>query len=102
MVQCGCEASGCSLPGILCPACQRCFCFEHLKRSPCEICHKLVAHRSFEHQLGRLVSIGLSVVLSGFLLLLLPRDADGVIIQLAILFLVGGSLLFWLGLLART
>jgi hypothetical protein len=47
------------------------------------------------------VSIGLSVLLCGFLFLFLPRDADGVVIQLAIMLLVVGSLLFWLGLLAR-
>jgi len=47
------------------------------------------------------VSIGLSVLLCGLLFLLLPRDADGIIIQLAITLLVGGSLLLWLGLLAR-
>jgi hypothetical protein len=47
------------------------------------------------------VSIGLSVLLCGFLFLLLPRDADGNILELAILLLVVGSLLFWLGVLAH-
>jgi hypothetical protein len=48
------------------------------------------------------VSIGLCVLLCGLLLLLLPRDENGVIIQLAILLLIGGSLIFWIGLLARS
>jgi hypothetical protein len=90
------------MPGTVCPACQRCFCWQHLQKSSCETCRSLVSRRSFEHQLGRLMSIGMCVLLCGLLLLLLPRDENGVIIQLAILLLVGGSLLFWLGLLART
>jgi hypothetical protein len=102
MVQCCCEAIGCSLPGTVCPACQRCFCWQHLQRSSCEVCRKLVSRRSFEYQFGRLMSIGLTVLLCGILLLLLPQDTSGITIQLAIVLLVGGSLLFWLGLLART
>jgi hypothetical protein len=99
--ECMCEATGCSLPGTICPACEQCFCFQHLQRSSCETCNKLVSQRSFEHQVGRLVGIGLSMLLCGLLFLLLPRDADGIIIQLAITLLIGGSLLLWLGLLAR-
>ena len=101
MTECCCEVPGCSLPGTICPACEQCFCWQHLRSSSCETCHRLISQRSFEHRLGRLVSIGLSVLLCGLLFLLLPRDADGIIIQLAITLLVGGSLLLWLGLLAR-
>ena len=101
MAEGGCEMKGCSLPGTRCPACEQCFCWQHLHSSSCETCHNLLAQRSFEHRLGRLVGLGLSVMLCGFLFLFLPRDADGIIIQLAILLLVGGSILFWLGLLAR-
>ncbi len=43
-----------------------------------------------------------SILLCGILFLLLPRDNYGTIIQLAILLLVVGSLLFWIGFLART
>jgi hypothetical protein len=89
------------MPGTICPACEQCFCWVHLSRSSCETCRKLVSQASFEHRLGRLVSIGLSVLLCGFLFLLLPRDADGNILELAILLLVVGSLLFWLGVLAH-
>ncbi len=96
-----CEAAGCSSPGTICPACEQCFCFQHLQRSSCEACRKIVSYRSFEHQLGRLVSIGLSILLCGLLFLLLPRDTDGIIIQLAILLLVVGAILLWIGLLAR-
>ncbi|HEV2661210.1 MAG TPA: hypothetical protein VGU68_11450 [Ktedonobacteraceae bacterium] len=102
MAQDCCEAKGCSLPGTVCPACQRCFCWQHLQRSSCEVCRKLVARRSFEYQFSRLISIGLTVLLCGILLLLLPQDASGIIVQLAIALLIGGSLLFWLGLLARS
>ena len=56
--------------------------------------------RSFEHRLGRLVGIGFSMMLCGFLFLLLPRDENKTIIQVAVLFLVTGSLLVWLGMLA--
>ena len=97
-----CEATGCALPGTMCPACEQCFCFQHLQRSSCETCNQLVSQRSFEHQLGRLVSIGLSMLLCGLLFLLLPRDTDGIVIQLAIALVVGGFLLLWLGLLAGT
>jgi hypothetical protein len=47
------------------------------------------------------LSIGLSILLCGILFLLLPRDPGGTIIQMAIALLVVGSVLFWLGLLAR-
>jgi hypothetical protein len=47
------------------------------------------------------VGTGLSVLLCGFLFLILPHDAGGITLQLAILLLVGGSLLLWLGLIAR-
>ena len=96
-----CEAPDCSLPGTICPACEQCFCWQHRQRSPCETCHKLLSQGSFEQRLGRLLSIGLCILLCGILFLFLPRDTDGTIIQLAILLLVIGSLLMWLGLLAR-
>jgi hypothetical protein len=102
MAECCCEVTGCSLPGTICPACEQCLCWQHLHSSSCETCHRLLSQRSFEHRLGRLVSIGLSVLLCGLLFFLLPRDTDGIIIQLAILLLVSGALLLWLGLLART
>lgn len=95
-----CEAEGCSSPGTICPACQHCFCFVHLQRSSCEICNTIVSHRSFEYQLGRLKSIGLSILLCGLLFLLLPRDTAGIVIELAIALFVCGSLLLWLGFLA--
>jgi len=47
------------------------------------------------------VGTGLNVLLCGFLFLILPRDAGGLTIQFAILLLIGGSLLLWLGLIAR-
>src|SRR5947209_14436081 len=100
MTECCCEMPGCSMPGTICPACQQCFCWQHLQSSSCEVCRKVVSHQSFEHRFGRLVSIGLTVPLCGFLFLFLPRDADGIILQLAIVLLVGGSILFWLGLIA--
>jgi len=100
MADVGCEVTGCSLPGTRCPACEQCFCWQHLHSSSCETCHNLLAQRSFEHRLGRLVGIGLSMMLCGFLLLLLPRDENKTIIQVAVLFLVTGSLLVWLGMLA--
>src|SRR5260370_30768462 len=100
MAECCCEATGCSLPGTICPACEQCLCFQHLQRSSCETCNKLVSQRSFEHQVGRLVSIGLSILLCGLLFLLLPRDPGGLIIQLAITLLVGCSLLLLLLFLA--
>lgn len=97
-----CEDPGCALPGTICPACQRCLCHPHLQRSSCEICRKIVSNRSFEHQLGRLVSIGIGVLLCGILLLFMPRDSDRIIIQLAVTLLVIGTLLLWVGLLAHT
>jgi hypothetical protein len=100
--QCLCEAPGCTLPGTRCPACEQCFCFQHLLRSSCETCNTLLSRRSFEHQLGRLVSFGVSLLLCGILFLLLPRDENGIIIQLAIAFFIVGILFFWIGLLART
>lgn len=100
--KCMCEAPGCSQPGTICPACLQCFCFQHLQRSSCEDCNRIVAHRSFEHQLGRLVSIGFSVLLCGLLFLLLPRDSDGIVIDLAFMFIMAGVVLIWFGLLART
>lgn len=100
MVEC-CEEAGCSMPGTLCPACQRCLCWQHLQSSPCETCRSLVSKGSFEHKVGRLVGIGFCVLLCGFLILLLPHDTDGIIIQLAALFLIAGALLVWIGLLAQ-
>jgi hypothetical protein len=101
MAECCCEAPGCSLPGTICPACEQCFCWQHLQSSSCENCHGLLSRRSLDHRLGRLVGTGLSVLLCGFLFLNLPRDAGGITIQFAILLLVGGSLLLWIGLIAR-
>ena len=100
MAEGGCDMTGCSVPGIRCPACEECFCWQHLQSSSCEVCHNLLAQRSYEHRVGRLVGIGLSVLLCGLLFLLLPRDENKTIIQLAVLLLVIGSLLLWLGMLA--
>src|SRR5437588_13000934 len=100
MAECHCEAPGCSMPGTICPVCDQCFCWQHLGSSSCENCHRILFHGSFEHQVGRLMSIGLCVLLCGLLFLLLPRDADNIGIQLAILLLVVGCLLLWLGWLA--
>ena len=100
MAERSCEAQGCAMPGTVCPACDQCFCWQHLKSSSCEVCRSLVFQKSFEHQLGRLVSIGGSILLLGLFLLFLPRDAGGFILQLAILLIIGGFLLLWLGLLA--
>ena len=97
-----CEVAGCSRPGTVCPDCGHCFCWQHQRSSSCEFCRKLLYEPSFEDRLARLVGIGFSALLCGFLVLLLPRDADGIVIQLAISLLVGGILLIWLGLLART
>lgn len=97
-----CEMTGCSMPGTICPACDQCFCWQHLQSSSCEICHRLLSQRSFEARCGRLVGVGISVLLFGLLFLFMPRDTNGVVIQLAITFLAGGTLLFWVGLLART
>jgi hypothetical protein len=47
------------------------------------------------------VSIGLCILLCGILFLLIPHDIYGTVIELAISFLVIGSLLMWLGTLAR-
>jgi len=47
------------------------------------------------------VGVGLDALLCGLLFLLLPRDEGGIMIQLAISLLVGGSLLLWLGSLTR-
>ena len=97
-----CEMTDCSMPGTICPACDQCFCWQHLQSSSCEICRRLLSQRSFEARCRRLVGVGISVLLFGLLFLFIPRDTNGVVIQLAITFLVIGSLLFWLGLLART
>lgn len=94
-----CEAQNCMRPGFICPLCAQCFCWQHLQHSSCKVCHRLLAERSFEHQLGRLVGIGLDVLLCGLLILLLPRDESKITIQLAITLLFGGSLLLWLGFL---
>jgi hypothetical protein len=94
-----CEVQNCGLPGSICPMCEQCLCWQHLQSSSCETCHQLLSGRSLEHRLGRLVGIGLDILLCGLLLLLLPRDEGKVTIQLAVSFLVGGSLLLWFGLL---
>ena len=101
MDECCCEVPGCSMPGTSCPACDQCLCWQHRQRSSCEVCRKLLSHASFEHRLGRLLTIGVSVLLCGILFLLLPRDNDGTMLQLAIFLLVVGSLLMWLGWLSR-
>ena len=49
----------------------------------------------------RLVGVGLCILLYGVLFLLVPHDAYGTVIELAIAFLVVGALLMWLGILAR-
>src|SRR6266480_4941944 len=96
-----CEIVNCSMPGTICPACLQCLCWRHRRSSPCETCQKLLSQGSFEKRLGRLVSIGLCILLCGILFLLVPHDSYGTIIELAILFLVVGSLLMWLGALAH-
>ena len=101
MIEICCEAQDCSMPGTIFPACEQCFCWQHRRSSSCENCQKLLSQGSFEQRLGRLLSIGLCILLCGILFLLLPRDNYGTIIQLAILFLVVGSLLIWIGFLAR-
>lgn len=102
MTEICCAELSCSMPGTICPACEQCLCWQHRYSSSCETCHKLLYQGSFEHRLGRLLrSIGLSMLLCGILFLLLPRDADRIIIQLAISLLVVGSMLAWLGLLVR-
>ena len=97
-----CEMTGCSRPGTVCPDCGRSYCWQHLQTSSCVTCNKLLYEASFEDRLARLVGVGFTVLLCGFLVLLLPRDTDGIVIQLAISLLVGGFILMWLGLLART
>ena len=102
MTETCCEEPGCSMPGTTCWACEQCLCWQHRHSSSCEICHKLLSQGSFELRLGRLLrSIGPSMLLCGILFLLLPRDADRIIIQLAVSLLVVGSMLTWLGLLVR-
>ena len=96
-----CEAPGCSLPGTICPACEQCFCWQHRRKSSCEDCQKLLSQGSFDQRLGRLLSIGLCILLCGILFFLLPRDSYGITIQLAIVLLVVGALLVWIGWLAR-
>lgn len=97
-----CEITGCSRPGTICPNCGCCFCWQHLRSSSCATCRKLFYEPSLEKRLARLVGVGFCILLCGFFVLLLPRDAAGLVIQLAISLLVGGFLLLWLGLLART
>jgi hypothetical protein len=96
-----CEMPGCSRPGTVCPDCGRCFCWQHQRSSSCETCSQLLYEPSFEDRLARLAGVGFSMLLCGFLVLLLPRDTDGLVIQLAISLFVVGCLLLWLGLLAR-
>src|SRR5690242_3346311 len=98
-----CEAPGCSMPGTVCSACEQCLCSQHLLYSSCDVCHNILSQRSLAHQLSRLITIGLGILLCGVLFFLLPRDtANGFILQLAVLFLCAGSLLLWVGLIART
>ena len=97
-----CEMIDCSRPGTICPDCGRCFCWQHLRSSSCQTCRGLLYEVSFEDRLARLVGVGFSVLLCGLLFLLMPRDTDGIIIQLAISLLVIGAMLLWLGLIART
>ena len=101
MTETSCEELDCSMPGTMCWACEQCFCWQHRHSSSCETCPKLLFQGSFEQRLGRLLGVGLCILLCGILFLFLPRDTDGTIIQLAIFLLVIGSLLMWLGLLAR-
>src|SRR5947209_6052629 len=101
MAESSCEAPGCSFPGTICPACGQCFCSQHLRSSSCETCHNLLAHRSIEYRLSRLAGGGLALMLCGLLFLFLPHDAGGMTISLAILLMIVGFVLVWLGLLAR-
>lgn len=104
MAESCCEAPGCSLPGTICPACEQCFCWQHLRSSSCETCHNLSAHRSFEYRLSRrLLGSGLIVMLSALLFFSPSQDDAGrTTISLAILLLIVGFLLAWLGWLARS
>jgi hypothetical protein len=47
------------------------------------------------------VIIGLCILLSGILFLLIPHDIYGMVIELAVAMLIVGTLLIWLGILAR-
>ncbi len=47
------------------------------------------------------MGIGFCILLCGVLFFLVPRDAYGTVIELAIAFLVVGALLMWLGSLAH-
>ncbi|HWZ18259.1 MAG TPA: hypothetical protein VNW73_05645 [Ktedonobacteraceae bacterium] len=47
------------------------------------------------------MSIGICVLLIGILFLLVPHESYGLIIELAISFLIVGALLIWLGILGR-
>jgi hypothetical protein len=97
-----CEEPGCSMPCTICPACEQCLCWLHRQKSSCEACQRIISRSSFEYRLRRLLTIGLGVLFCGVLFLFLPRDDNGVNIQLAILLLVVGSILIWFGLLAYT
>jgi hypothetical protein len=96
-----CEIVDCSMPGTVCPACLQCLCWRHRRDSPCETCQKLISQDYFKKRLGRLVSIGICVLLIGILFLLVPHESYGLIIELAISFLIVGALLIWLGILGR-
>jgi hypothetical protein len=97
-----CEAPGCSMPGTTCPVCEQCLCWQHLDSSSCDACRRRVEQSSFEYRLGRLVGVGLCVLLCGILIMLSPHDAGGIVIQLALTLLIAGALLLWLGLIAHT
>ena len=51
MIEERCEAQNSIRPGYICPVCSQCFCWRHLQHSDCKACHKLLAKRSFEHNL---------------------------------------------------
>jgi hypothetical protein len=96
-----CEAPDCSLPGTICPACEQNFCWQsRFYLSFLE--PQVILHVWCDQRLVRLLSIGLCILLCGILFLLLPHENYGTVIQLAILLLVVGSLLIWIGFLART
>ena len=96
-----CEIAGCTMPGTVCPACLECLCWRHRRDSPCETCQKLVSSNAFDKRLRRLVGIGFCILLCGVLFFLVPHDAYGSVIELAIAFLVVGALLMWIGSLAH-
>lgn len=96
-----CEIFECSMPGTTCPACLQCLCWRHRRTSSCEACQKLISKDLFELRFRGLLSIGLCILLCGILFLLIPHDSYGIVIELAVAMLVVGSLLIWLGILAR-